>query len=85
MDEMPLRLDMPGETMIARRGEQSDPLCTTGHEKGRFTVVLSAMADGRKLKFYVVLKRVRAIPEINTTGVVALSKNGWMYEELTKD
>ena len=62
------------------------PLRTTGNEKGRFTVVLSAMADGRKLNPYLVFKRVRAIPELNTTGVVvALSKKRWMNEELTKD
>ena len=86
MDETPLWLDMPGETTITRRGERSVPLRTTGHDKGRFTVVLSAMADGRKLKPYVVFKGVRAIPEMNTNGVVvALSKNGWMNEELTKD
>ena len=77
MDETPLWLDMPGETTIARRGERSVPLHTTGHEKGRVTVVLSAMADGRKLKPYVVFKGPRAIPEMNTSGVlVALSKNG---------
>ena len=44
------------------------------------------MADGWKLKPYMVFKGVRAIPELNTPGVVvALSKNGWMNEELTKD
>ena len=33
----------------------------------------------------MVFKGVRAIPEMNTTGVmVALSKNGWMNEELIK-
>ena len=86
MDETPLWLDMPGETTITRPGERSVPLRTTGHEKGRLTVVLFAMADGKKLKPYVVFKGVRAIPELNTTGVVvALSKNGWMNEELTKD
>ena len=86
MDETPLWLDMPGETTITRRGQRSVPLRTTGHEKARFTVVLSAMADGRKLKPYVVFKGVRPIPELNTPGVVvALSKNGWMNEELTKD
>ena len=86
MDEIPLWLDMPGETTIARRGERSVPLRTTGHVKGRFTIVLSAMADGRKLKPYVVFKGVRAIPEMSTSGVVvALSKNGWINEELTKD
>ena len=86
MDETPLWLDMLGETTITRRGERSVPLRTTGHEKGRLTVVLSAMADGKKLKPYVVFKGVRGIPEMNTNGVVvALSKNGWINEELTKD
>ena len=86
MDETPLWLDMPGGTTITRQGERSVPLRTTGHKKSRFTVVLSAMADGRKLKPYVVFKGVRTIPELNTPGVVvALSKNGWMNEELTMD
>ena len=86
MDETPLWLETPRDTTIARRGERSIPLRTTGHEKSRFTVILSAMADGRKLKPYVVFKGVRAIPEQNTPGVVVgLSKNGWMNEELTKD
>ena len=80
MNEMPLWLDIPGDTTITRRREQSIPLHTTGHEKGRFTVVLSVMAYGRKLKPCVVFKGVRAIPDKNTPGVlVALSKNGyWM-------
>lgn len=49
-------------------------------------MVLAAMADGRKLKSYVVFKGTWAVPELNTHGVVvALSQNGWMNEELTKD
>ena len=44
------------------------------------------MADGRKLKPYVLFKGVRSIAELDTPGVVvALSKNGWMNEALTKD
>ena len=87
MDEMPLWLDMPGETTITRAGQKSVPIHTTGHDKGRFTVILAAMADGSKLKPYVVFKGVRAVPELTTIrGVVmALSKKGWMNEELTKD
>ena len=50
MDEIPLWLDMPGATTITHSGERSVPVRTTGHEKNRFTVCLSAMADGRKLK-----------------------------------
>ena len=87
MDETPLWLDMPGETTITHTGDRSVPVRTTGHDKARFTVVLSAMADGRKLKPYVVFKGVRSIPELlKENGViVALSKNGWMNEDLTKD
>lgn len=63
------------------------PVRSTGHDKGRFTVVLAAMADGRKLKPYVVFKGVRPIAELNKVSgvVVAYSKNGWMNEKLTKD
>ena len=76
MDETPLWLDMPGDTTIARRRQRSIPLHNAGHETGRFTVFLSAMADGRKLKPYVVYKGVRAISEQNTPGVVvAITKN----------
>lgn len=87
MDETPLWLDMPGDTTVTHTGERSVPIRTTGHDKGRFTVVLSAMADGKKLKPYVVFKGVRAIPELNKVSgtVVAYSKNGWMNETLTKD
>ncbi len=53
MDETPLWLDMLGHTTIARVGERSVSIRTTGHDKGRFTVILAAMADDRKLKPYV--------------------------------
>ena len=85
MDETPLWLDMPGETTISRAGERSISVRTTGHDKGRFTVILAAMADGRKLKPFVVFKGVRHIPELTRVPgvVVALSRNGWLNEALT--
>ena len=87
MDETPLWLDMPGATTITHSGERSVPVRTTGHEKNRFTVRLSVMADGRKLKPYVVFKGKRQIPELQKLPgvVVPLSSNGWMNEDLTKD
>ena len=56
MDETPLWMDMPGGMTVCRAGERTNSIHTTGHDKGRFTVVLAAMADGRKLKLYVVFK-----------------------------
>ena len=87
MDETPCCLDMPGETTVEHVGARSVPLRTTGHEKSRFTVVLAAMADGRKLKPFVVLKGVRPIAELARISgvVVAYSRNGWMNEQLKKD
>ena len=78
---------MPGETTVSRAGERTISIRTTGHDKGRFTVVLAAMADGKKLKPYVVLKGVRPVAELARIPgvVVAYSRNGWMNEELTKD
>ena len=87
MDETPVWFDMPGETTITHTGQRSVPVCTTGHDKARFTVVLSAMADGRKLKPFVVFKGIRPIAELERVSgvIVAYSKNGWMNESLTID
>lgn len=63
-DETPLWLDMPGETTDSRAGERTITIRTTGH-KGQFTVVLSAMANGRKLKPYVMFKGVSPIAELS--------------------
>ena len=86
MDEMPLWIDMPGDTTIARTGVKSVPLLTSGHEKNRFTVCLAAMAGGEKLKPFVVFKRVRQdLKLVNYPGVVVTySRNGWMSEHTTR-
>ena len=78
MDETPLWMDMPGETTVSRAGERTISIRTTGHDKGRFTVVLAAMADGRKFKPYVVFKGVRPVAELARIPgvVVAYSRNG---------
>ena len=87
MDETPLWLDMPGETTVTRTGDRSVPIRSTGHDKARFTVVLAAMADGRKLNPFVVFKGVRPIAELDKEAgvIVAYSSNGWMNKALTKD
>ena len=86
MDETPLWMDMPGDTTIARTGVKSVPLLTSGHKKNRFTVCLAAMADGTKLKPFVVFKGVRQDPKLlKYPGVVVIySRNGWMNEQTTK-
>ena len=87
MDETPLWLHMPGDTTITRSNVRSVLIRTTRHEKGRFTVSLAAMADGQKLKPFLVFKGVPPIPELNRVQgvIVSLRRNGWMNEQLTKD
>lgn len=91
MDETAVWFDMVGESTVNTKGAKSIPLKGTGHEKLRFTVVLTANGAGAKLKPYVVFSGgVRKIKELQekkqlSGNLVATSKNGWMNEELTKD
>ena len=56
MDEMPVWFDMPSARTVATQGEKTVTISTTGHEKSCFTVVLSCLADGTKLKPMVIFK-----------------------------
>ena len=89
MDETACWMDMPSDTTIDVTGARSIPIKTTGHEKDHFTVILTARADGTKLKPYVVFKGkgTRLMKKLqNVPGVIVrFSKNGWMNDELTID
>ena len=50
MDETPVWFDMRSARTVNSRGEKTVLINTTDHEKSRFTVVLSCLADGTKLK-----------------------------------
>ena len=63
MDETPLWMDMPGNTTVERQGMKYVPVRTTDHENVRFTV-LAAMANGIKLKPFIVLKGVWLVAEL---------------------
>jgi len=90
MDETAVWFDMVGESTLAAKGAKSIPLKGTGHEKLRFTVVLTATGAGTKLKPFVVFcGGVRKVEELQekkqlSGNVATTSKNGWMNEELTK-
>ena len=49
-------MNMPSETTVTFTGVRSVPLKITGHKKDHFTVILTAKADGTKLKSFVVFK-----------------------------
>ena len=74
MDEMPVWLDMPSTRTVATRGEKTVTISTTGHEKSCFTVVLSCLADGTKLKPMVTQPKEKFPPGV----VVHHHPKGWM-------
>ena len=89
MDETACWFDMPSDTTVASTGSKAVPVKTTGHEKDYFTVVLTAHADGKKMKPFVVFKGkgTRLMKDLqNIPGVlVTFSSNGWMNDSLTAD
>ena len=64
---------MPGATTVEQVGAKSVPLKTTGHDKNRFTVALSAFANGRKLPPYIIFKGVRPIAELSNIPEVVIA------------
>lgn len=81
MDETPVWLDMPLARTVNTRREKTVLINTTGHEKSRFTVVLSCLADATKLKPMVIIVKRKTMPkEKFPAGVVV----HWMDEESLK-
>ena len=81
MDETPMTLDLPGNRTVHAKGEKTVLVKTTGHEKTHFTVVLSCMADGTKLKPLIIFKRKKLCQKMPSFLLESLSelsrKVGW--------
>jgi hypothetical protein len=74
---------MPTNTTVDTKGSKSVLVRTTGCEKLRITVMLSLLADGRKLTPLVILKRKNLPKEKLPTGIIfKCNEKGWMAEEL---
>ena len=76
-------------TTVEKRGAHTVSLKTTGHEKAKITVCLTACANGDKQKPFFLFKGAkrevkRLNEEFRTQCVVATSASGWMTEELTE-
>lgn len=63
MDETPVYFDMPRSRTFDTRGVKTVKCKTTGHEKMRFTVVLTITADGRKLPPMIIWKGLKKVPK----------------------
>jgi hypothetical protein len=58
MDESPLWFDLPSTRTYDFRGVKTVKSKTTGHEKLRYTVVLSGLGDGTKLKPMIIFQKL---------------------------
>ena len=87
MEETAVWSDMVGNTTINSTGAKEVALKSTGNEKVRVSVCLTAKADGTKMNPFIVFKgakRELAVLNDRFKGrcVVTSSSNGWMYEKL---
>ena len=90
MDDTAVWQDMLSSTTVDKAGENSIWLKTTGHEKSKVSVCLTAKADGMKLKPFIVFPGAKRETkqlneEFKNKCYVASSVNGWMNEDLTRD
>ena len=64
MDETPAYFDICPSTTVARKGEKSIIIRTTGAEKRHLTIVLSCAANGALLPPMIIFKGKRALKDI---------------------
>ena len=89
MDETPVWLEMPGKSTLDTIGMKEIRMGSTGHEKQKITVTLSAYADGTKMAPLVHLPGSRPLPKKDIpSGIVVYmcgsGKKSWADEESIK-
>ncbi|CDW59472.1 Nup54 and DDE 1 domain containing protein [Trichuris trichiura] len=76
------RRDLIGNRTVQSEGPKSIVVKTTGHERTHFTVVLSCLANGMKLKPVVIFRRKgRPKEDFPSSSFVRFHENGWMDEQ----
>ena len=82
MDETPMQFDIPSSRTIERKGAKTVQIRITGNEKNGFTLVLTCMADGTKLKPMLIFKRkTRPKGKFPNGVVIHVSMKGWMEKD----
>ncbi|KAI1723314.1 pogo transposable element with KRAB domain [Ditylenchus destructor] len=88
-DETAVWLDPTSGKCVDYKGAKDVTVVSTGHEKARVTVMLTARADGTKSRPYVLLPRKRPVPKIEkdfgSRLHLAWAGRSWMNDEWTAD
>ena len=66
MDETLMYFDMSADHTYDDIGCKDVLVKTTGHDKLRFTVVLTITASGKKLKPMIIFKNLQKVPKLKT-------------------
>ena len=90
MDETAVWADMVSDMTVDKTGARTITRKSTGHEKCRVSVYLTAKVDGSKLKPFIVFKNAKRetkalSKEFKTRCVIVSSSNGWMNDDLTME
>ena len=87
MDETPVYIDMVSTSTLDYVGNKNVDGMTTGHEKCRFTVVITTSGAGKMLKSYVILRGLKNIPKCDVPSniILTVSQGGSMKEDLMLD
>lgn len=82
-------MDSLSSTCIEKVGAKDVTIRSTGHEKMRITVMLTARANGTKCKPYILIPRKRPVKEveqkIGSRAIVKYEGTSWMNTSLTVD
>src|SRR6266542_3072444 len=82
MDETPMWFDLPSNTTINQKDAKTVNICTTGHERTSFTVVLRCMANGTKLPAVCIFKLKNIPKEKFPRGIyIRVNEKEWVNEQ----
>lgn len=85
MGETPVWMEMPGKSTLDTIGSKSFSVTSTGHEKERLSVMLSAYTDGTKMSPFVLLPGVKPLPKTDIPNGIVVhmcgsGKKSWADE-----
>ena len=83
MDKTPLSFDIPSSSTIDFKGVKTVTSKTTGHEKLRFTAVITVLSNGQYLPTMVIFRGLKHPPKgsFPPDVIVEASKGGVMTQE----
>ena len=81
MDEIPVYIDMVSSKTLEFTGNKNVDEASTGHDKSRFTVAITASCSGKVFKSSVILKGLKHVPKCNVPSNIVVSCANGRFNE----